>query len=40
VLMTTDSLTSSNFQSHFQHLKQAHQHRWEELYANEKSKVA
>ncbi len=40
VLMTTDSLTSSNFQSLFQHLKQSHLQRWEELYANEKSKVA
>jgi len=40
VLMTTDSLTSSTFQSHFQYLKQAHQHRWEELYVNEPSKVA
>lgn len=39
VIMTTDSLTSGDFQSHFQHLKQAHQRRWEELYADEKSKV-
>ncbi len=39
VIMTTDSLTSSDFQSHFHYLKQAHQHRWEELYADEKSKV-
>jgi ribosomal-protein-alanine N-acetyltransferase len=28
VIMTTDSLTSSAFQSRFQPLKQAHQHRW------------
>jgi ribosomal-protein-alanine N-acetyltransferase len=40
VIMTTDSLTSGTFQSHFQQLKQAHQHRWAELYANEPSKVA
>lgn len=40
VLMTTDPLTSSNFQLHFQTLKETHQHKWEELYANEKTKVA
>src|SRR4030042_3812678 len=40
VLMTTDSFTSSDFQLHFQNLKQIHQHRWEELYVNEKTKVA
>ena len=40
VIMTTASLTSDTFQSHFQQLKQAHQHRWENLYANEKTKVA
>ena len=40
VIMTTDSLTSSTFQSHVQQLKQAHQHRWAELYENEPSKVA
>lgn len=39
VLMTTDSFTSTAFQSHFQQLKQAHQHRWGELYLNETSKV-
>jgi ribosomal-protein-alanine N-acetyltransferase len=40
VIMTTDSLTSSAFQSRFQRLKQAHQHRWGALYVNEASKVA
>ena len=40
VIMTTDPLTSGTFQSHFQSLKQAHQHKWEELYTNEPSKVA
>ncbi|MCJ7828859.1 MAG: ribosomal protein S18-alanine N-acetyltransferase [Dehalococcoidia bacterium] len=40
VIMTTDSLTSSALQSRFQRLKQAHQHRWGELYVNETSKVA
>jgi len=40
VLMTTDSLTSNTFQSHFQQLKQSHMHRWGELYVNELSKVA
>ena len=40
VIMTTDSLTSSNFQLHFQNLKQAHQNKWEELYTNEKTKLA
>jgi len=39
VIMTTDSMTSSVFQSRFQKLKQAHQHRWGELYVNETSKV-
>jgi ribosomal-protein-alanine N-acetyltransferase len=40
VLMTTDSLPSNTFQSHFQQLKQSHMHRWGELYVNELSKVA
>ncbi len=40
VIMTTDSLTSSAFQSRFQRLKQAHQHRWREIYVNEASQVA
>jgi len=40
VLMTTDSLTSSVFQSHFKQLRQANKSRWRELYANELSKVA
>jgi ribosomal-protein-alanine N-acetyltransferase len=40
VIMTTDSLTSSVFQSRFQQLKQAHQNRWGELYVNEASRVA
>ena len=40
VIMTTDSLTSNDFQSQFQRLKQAHQHRWGALYENEPSKVA
>jgi len=40
VIMTTDSLTSSAFQSRLQQLKQAHQHRWGVLYVNETSKVA
>jgi ribosomal-protein-alanine N-acetyltransferase len=40
VIMTTDSLTSGAFQSRFQRLKQAHQHRWGTLYINEASKVA
>jgi [ribosomal protein S18]-alanine N-acetyltransferase len=40
VIMTTDSLTSSAFQSVFQKLKQAHRHRWGELYVNETSKVS
>jgi len=39
IIMTTSSLTSSTFQSHLQPLKQAHQHKWEELYVNEPSKV-
>lgn len=40
VIMTTDSLTSNDFQSRFQHLKQSHQHRWGVFYENETSKVA
>jgi ribosomal-protein-alanine N-acetyltransferase len=40
VIMTTDSLTSSDFQSRLQRLKQAHQHRWGALYIKEASKVA
>ena len=40
IIMTTDSLASVTFQSHFQLLKQAHQHKWEKVYANEPSKVA
>jgi [ribosomal protein S18]-alanine N-acetyltransferase len=40
VIMTTDSLTSSAFQSRLQRLKQAHQYRWGALYVNEASKVA
>ncbi|MBM4447245.1 MAG: ribosomal-protein-alanine N-acetyltransferase [Chloroflexi bacterium] len=40
VLMTTDSLTSSVFQSHFKQLRQANKNRWRELYVNELSKVA
>jgi len=40
VIMTTDSLASSAFQSQFQQLKQAHQNRWGALYVNEMSKVA
>ena len=39
LLMTTDSLTSNTFQSHFQQLKQSHMHRWDELYVNELAKV-
>ena len=39
LLMTTDSLTSNTFQSHFQQLKQSHMHRWNELYVNELAKV-
>lgn len=39
VIMTTDSLTSSAFQSLFQRLKKAHQHRWEALYERETLKV-
>ena len=39
VIMTTDSLNSSDFQLHFQNLKQAHRYKWEELYANAKTKV-
>ena len=40
LLLTTDSLTSSIFQSHFQQLKQAHRHRWGEVYLNETASVA
>jgi len=39
LLMTTDSLTSDTFQSHFRQLKQSHMHRWDELYVNELAKV-
>jgi len=39
LLMTTDPLTSVTFQSYLQQLKQAHQHRWQELYLLETSKV-
>lgn len=39
VLMTTDSLTSTTFQSRFQQLKQANQLRLEELYLNEMSRI-
>ncbi|MBC8276065.1 MAG: ribosomal protein S18-alanine N-acetyltransferase [Chloroflexi bacterium] len=39
LLMTTDSLASNTFQSHFQQLKQSHMHRWDELYVNELAKV-
>ena len=40
LLMTTDSLTSDTFKSHFQQLKQSHMYRWGELYVNELSRVA
>ena len=40
IIMTTDSLTSSAFQSYFQPLRKAHQRKWEELYATEPSRVA
>jgi ribosomal-protein-alanine N-acetyltransferase len=40
IIMTTDSLTSDAFNSHFRQLKQSHVHRWGELYLNETSKVA
>jgi len=40
VLMTTDSMISSTFQSRFQKLKQHHIHRWVALYSNEPSRVA
>ena len=40
VIMTTDSLKSSAFQSLLQGLKRAHQHRWGVFYENETSKVA
>ncbi len=33
VLMSTDTITSASFQSHFQQLKQGHRHRWGELYS-------
>ena len=39
LLMTTDSLTSTTFQLHFQQLKQSHMHRWGELYVNELARV-
>jgi ribosomal-protein-alanine N-acetyltransferase len=39
LLMTTDSLTSDTFQSHFQQLKQSHMHRCDELYVTELAKV-
>lgn len=32
LLMTTDTMTSASFQSHFQQLKQEHQQRWKALY--------
>lgn len=32
LIMTTDAITSASFQSHFQQLKQAHQHKWREFY--------
>lgn len=32
LIMTTDTITSESFQSQFQQLKQAHQHRWGALY--------
>jgi ribosomal-protein-alanine N-acetyltransferase len=40
VLMTTDSMLSNTFQSHFQQAKQGHMYRWGELYVNEPAKVA
>ena len=40
LLMTTDSLASGTFQSHFQQLKQNHMHRCDELYVDELAKVA
>jgi ribosomal-protein-alanine N-acetyltransferase len=40
LLMTTDSLVSDTFKSHFHQLKQGHMRRWGELYVNELSKVA
>ena len=40
IIMTTDYLTSGTFQSHFQPLKQNHQHKWEKVYASALSKVA
>jgi ribosomal-protein-alanine acetyltransferase len=40
LIMTTDSLTSNAFQSHFQQLKQNHIHRWDKLYVDELTKVA
>jgi [ribosomal protein S18]-alanine N-acetyltransferase len=40
VIMTTDSLSSSSFQSRLQQLKQAHQRRWGAFYESETSKVA
>jgi len=40
LLMTTDSLTSLNFQSHFKQLKRAHRLRWGEFFLNETTVVA
>ena len=40
VLMTTDPLGSSTFQSHFQMLKGAHRRRWPELFVADASKVS
>lgn len=40
VIMTTDSMNSSAFQSRLQGLKRAHQHRWGVFYENEISQVA
>ncbi len=40
IIMTTDSLTSTTFQLHFQQLRQSHIHKWGELYVNELAKVA
>ncbi len=34
LLMTTDSITSTDFQSHFEQLKQAHQLKWERYHVN------
>jgi len=40
LLMTTDSLSSLNFQSHFSQLKRAHQLRWGEIFLNDTAVVA